>query len=54
MFLLFIAIAAILVIYTNLAERFQKRRCLKSVDDDNNDGAWVYYKLTCESSAQVR
>ena len=28
-------------------------RCLKSVDDDENDGAWVYYQLTCKPSAQV-
>ena len=31
-----------------LAQRFWRRRSLKSVDGQTDDGPWLYYKLTNE------
>ena len=39
-------------IWLRSAKQFLRRRCLSIVEDDD-DGPWVYYKLTYEPSAQV-
>ena len=36
-----------------IGQAVSEEKIFEIVNDDDGDGAWVYYKLTCEPSAQV-